>query len=214
MLELFAPGYYPEIPTGQGITKANEEGWIMPTKYQDLMRFVDEHAVRRGNFTLASGLISNYYIDGKQITASPQGLNLLVDAIRGELTAFAVDAIGGLEIGAIPIATAVAMASVSWDSPITAFTVRKAQKQHGSRKRIEGIIPPESRVAVVDDVVTTGGSFVQAIEAIRSTGCSVVVALSMVDRQSGAMEALEACNVPYRPLLTIDDLGLSNDQTS
>jgi orotate phosphoribosyltransferase len=177
------------------------------------MRFVDEHAVRRGEFKLASGLISNYYIDGKQVTSSPIGLNLLADAIRKELANFPVDAIGGLELGAIPIAAAAAMASVRWDSPISAFTVRKAKKEHGSRKRIEGIAPQGARVAVVDDVVTSGGSIVQAIDAIRGAGCTVALAIAMVDRLSGTSEALEAYGVPYTALLTIEDLGLSNDQT-
>ena len=179
----------------------------------DLLRFVDENAVKRGKFTLASGLVSNYYIDGKQVTSSPIGLTLLVDAIRRELDDFQVDAVGGLEIGAIPIATAVAMASVSWDRPIPAFTVRKEKKTHGSQKTIEGIIPSGGRIAVVDDVVTTGGSIIQAIDAIKKDGVSVVVALTIVDRQSGATEALQECGVPYRPLLSIEDLGLSNDQT-
>lgn len=185
----------------------------MSTKHTNLLRFVDKNAVKRGEFTLASGLISNYYIDGKQVTSSPIGLNLLVDAIRVEIAGFQVDSVGGLEIGAIPIATAVAMSSASWDTQIPSFTVRKEKKTHGSRKRLEGIIQPGDRIAVVDDVVTTGGSIIQAIDAIKEAGCTVVVALAIVDRQSGAIEALQECGVPYRPLLTIEDLGLSNDHT-
>ncbi len=185
----------------------------MPTKHTDLMRFVDQYAVQRGKFTLASGLVSNYYIDGKQVTSSPEGLRLLVDALRQELIRFPVEAVGGLEIGAIPIAAAVALASTTWDVHIPAFTVRKEKKGHGTRKQIEGIIPDGAKVAVVDDVVTTGGSIVQAIEAVRGVGCTVVAAFTMVDRLSGAKEALQACDVPYFPLLTTEDLGLSNDQT-
>lgn len=191
-----------------------QERTFMLTEHTALLQFVDDKAVKRGSFTLASGLVSDYYIDGKQITSDPRGLRLLADAIRAELTGYSVDAIGGLEIGAIPIAAAVAMASLEWDSQIPAFTVRKEKKGHGSRKQIEGILPQGSQVVVVDDVVTTGGSIVQAIEAIQSAGSSVVVALTMVDRDSGARKALEDCGVPYRPLLTIADLGLSNERTS
>jgi orotate phosphoribosyltransferase len=185
----------------------------MSSNHGKLVRFVREHAVLRGEFKLASGLTSDYYIDGKQIVARPEGLRLVAEAIRVELADFEVEAIGGLEIGAIYIATAVAFDSLSWPKPIPLFTVRKATKEHGSRKKVEGVIPKDGAVAVVDDVVTTGGSVLQAIEAIRGEGCKVVVAITIVDRCSGAAEALEAINVPYRPLLTIADLGLSNEQT-
>lgn len=185
----------------------------MSSKHPELIRFVQEHAVMHGEFKLASGLISNYYIDGKQIVSRPDGLRLVAGAIGKELADFQVDAIGGLEIGAIYIATAVAFDSLSWPKPIPLFTVRKATKEHGSRKKVEGVVPERGSVAVVDDVVTTGGSVIQAIEAIREKGCEVAVAVTIVDRCSGAAEALQRLGVPYRPLLTIADLGLSNEQT-
>jgi orotate phosphoribosyltransferase len=185
----------------------------MDSKHPELVRFVKEHAVMHGEFKLASGLISDYYIDGKQIVSQPDGLRLVAGAIRDELADFHVDAIGGLEIGAIYIATAVSLASLDWPTPIPLFTVRKATKEHGSRKKVEGVIPKGGTVAVVDDVVTTGGSVLQAIEAIRAEGCEVAVAMTIVDRCSGAAEALTDLGVPYRPLLTIADLGLSNEQT-
>ena len=185
----------------------------MDSKHPELVRFVKEHAVMRGEFKLASGLISDYYIDGKQIVSQPDGLRLVARAIRDELADFHVDAIGGLEIGAIYIATAVAFDSVNWPKPIPLFTVRKATKEHGSRKKVEGVVPEGGSVAVVDDVVTTGGSVIQAIEAMREKGCKVAVAVTIVDRCSGAAEALAGLGIPYRPLLTIEDLELSNEQT-
>jgi len=185
----------------------------MNSKHPELVRFVKEHAVRHGEFKLASGLISNYYIDGKQIVSRPDGLHLIADAIRKELADFPVEAIGGLEIGAIYIATAVAFDSLNWPKQIPLFTVRKATKEHGSRNKVEGVIPEGGSVAVVDDVVTTGASVIHAIQAIRERGCKVAVAVTIVDRCSGATEALADLDVPYRPLLTIADLELSNEQT-
>jgi orotate phosphoribosyltransferase len=185
----------------------------MDSKHPKLASFVEEFAVMHGRFRLASGLVSDYYIDGKQIVSRPDGLRLVAEAIREELADFPVDAIGGPEIGAIYIATAVAFASLSWPKPIPVFTVRKAKKEHGTQKQVEGVIPEGGSVAVVDDVVTTGGSVVQAIEAIRGKGCRVAVAVTIVDRRSGAAEALADLGVPYRPLLSIVDLGLSNGRT-
>jgi orotate phosphoribosyltransferase len=185
----------------------------MSSKHPELVRFIKEFAVMHGQFKLASGLTSDYYIDGKQIVSRPDGLRLVAEAIREELADYPVDAIGGLEIGAIYIATAVAFASVNWPKPIPLFTVRKAKKEHGSQKQVEGVIPEGGSVAVVDDVVTTGGSVIQAIEAIRGKGCRVALAVTIVDRCSGAAEALADLGVPYRPLLSIVDLGLSNEQT-
>lgn len=185
----------------------------MTAKHEQLARFVSDHAVLRGTFQLASGRQSDYYIDGKKILAQPQGLRLVCDAMKCELGEFNVKAIGGLEIGAIYIATAVALDSLNWAEPIPQFTVRKEKKQHGSKKQVEGVIPSGHAVAVVDDVVTTGGSLLQAIDAIRGEGCQVAVAITIVDRCSGARENLEGANVVYRPLLTIAELGLSNDRT-
>jgi len=186
----------------------------MPTRYPELAEFIKQHSVSRGEFRLASGQFSNYYIDGKNTLAEPEGLRLIAEAIGRELEGFKVDAIGGLEIGAIYIATAVSLASLAWPKPLRQFTVRKETKTHGSRKRVEGFVPRGEQVAVVDDVVTTGGSVIQAIEAIREAGCEVAVAITLVDRDAGATQALARLNVPYRPLLTISDLGLSNEQPS
>jgi len=183
----------------------------MPTRHSDLAAFVRERAVLRGTFTLASGRVSDYYIDGKQITYSPIGLRLIAEAIRAELSDLPVDAIGGLEIGAIPIVSAVAMASAQWERAIPAFVVRKEVKGHGTQKLIEGVLPEHGRIAVVDDVVTTGGSIVQAIEAVEGRGCSVRLAMAIVDRLSGAAEAMARRGVAYRALMTIEDLGLSNE---
>jgi len=187
----------------------------MKTQHTELAQFIREIATLEGSFQLASGRTSTYYIDGKLVTCDPHGLQLITRAIRAELAEFHVGAIGGLENGAIPIAVAVACDTAQTENPIPAFFVRKHVKSHGTKESIEGILPrPGGQVAIVDDVVTTGESIIKAINAVEAKGSSVTVAISIVDRLSGATEALAERNVPYRPLLTIKDLGLSNEQVS
>jgi orotate phosphoribosyltransferase len=186
---------------------------MMPTRHRELLEYVQRHAVKRGRFTLASGLISDYYIDGKLVTFSPEGLHLTVAAIREELAPYAVRAIGGLDMGATPIVAAFAHDSFRLGQPCDAFVVRKVRKAHGTRNEIEGNLVPGCTVAIVDDVVTSGTSILKAIEAVRHDGCVVAVAITLVDRDCGAAEALGREGVPYRPLLTIADLGLSNVHT-
>ncbi len=184
----------------------------MSVKSHDtLLSFVSKRAVQRGEFTLSSGQKSDYYIDGKYLVADPEGLDLVAQEMLDVLQDFEVDAIGGLEIGAIYISTAVSLKSLWAGKRLPQITVRKRKKKHGAQKLIEGLLPsPGGRIAVVDDVVTTGGSILQAIDAVEEAGCRVVVALSVVDRDAGAKEALAGRDVPYRPLITIEELGLSN----
>lgn len=184
----------------------------MATKHTQLLEFVSKNAVLRGEYKLSSGASSDYYIDGKQILSRPLGLQLVADAVIEELKGHDVSSVGGLEIGAIYIAAAVSLRSLEGPKPIPLFTVRKLPKVHGTRKQIEGIVERGNTVAIVDDVVTTGGSVVQAIEAVEGIGCKVAVAISVVDRDSGARELIERHGIPYCPLMTISDLGLSNDQ--
>lgn len=184
----------------------------MDERFHELCEFVSTKAVKRGEFTLASGRRSSYYIDGKLITFDPAGSCLVVAAIQRVLEEFPlVGAIGGLDMGATPIAAAYAALSHNEGRPLSAFVVRKDRKEHGTRKLIEGIATKGSHVAVVDDVVTSGDSIAKAIHAVREGGCIVDVAISIVDRMSGAEELLASLDVPYHPLLSIQDLGLSNE---
>lgn len=181
-------------------------------RHATLVRFILERAVQRGEFTLASGQKSDYYIDGKYLVADPEGLDLVAQEVLSVLRDFEVEAIGGLEIGAIYISTAVSLKSFWAGKRLPQITVRKRKKEHGAQKLIEGLLPNRGgRIAVVDDVVTTGGSILQAIDAVEKAGCRAVVALSVVDRGAGAREALAARGVPYHPLVTIEELGLSNN---
>lgn len=178
---------------------------------KQLLGFIEKNALRRGHFKLASGGTSSYYIDGKMILCDPVGLELVARAMAAVFRPFQIEAVGGLEIGSIYVATAVSLQTLSWDRPVPQFTVRKKVKEHGAQKLIEGRYPAAGgRVGIVDDVITTGGSMFQAIEAIEEVGCKVVAVTSIVDREGGAAERLKARGVSYLPLLTISDLGLSN----
>lgn len=178
---------------------------------KQLIEFIRTNALKHGQFTLASGGTSSYYIDGKMILCDPVGLELVARLMAEVFQPYRIDAVGGLEIGAIYVATAVSLQTRNWNKPVTQFTVRKKAKEHGAQKRIEGRYPPPGgRVAIVDDVITTGGSIFQAMDAVEEAGCIVVAVSSIVDRESGAAERLKARGVPYHPLLTITDLGVSN----
>lgn len=150
-----------------------------------------KNAVKIGEFTLSSGGKSNFYVDGKQITCHPEGLNLMADIILEKIKGCKVDGIGGMTIGADPIAAAVAMASEKTGNPIPAFIVRKTQKEHGMQKKIEGIIKPDSNVVILDDVITKGTATLQAIAAVEEIGCKVVKVICLVNRQEGGDEALQ-----------------------
>jgi orotate phosphoribosyltransferase len=149
---------------------------------EELRQYIKEKAVVFADVTLSSGVKSNYYIDCKQVTLDAKGAFLVGEVLSSLLED--ADAIGGLTIGADPIATAVSLRSFENGGPIPAFIVRKGQKAHGMMKRIEGPVAPGSRVIVVDDVITKGGSVIEAIEAVESEGHSVIKVID-VTRVSG-----------------------------
>lgn len=176
---------------------------------EELLEFTKEKAVIRGERTLASGQKSDFYIDGKQVSLHPQGIFLLAKVVLSMLHGVNADAIGGPTLGADPIAAAVALLSSQSGHPIKACIVRKTAKDHGMQKAIEGPELQEGdRVAVVEDVVTTGGSVLAAIKEIEKTGARVVKVICLVDRKQGGAETL----APYQfsPIFTVDDLGVSS----
>lgn len=183
----------------------------MDESRRELIAFIEKNALKRGHFKLSSGGTSTYYIDGKMILCDPVGINLVARAMAAVFKPYQIEAVGGLEIGSIYVATAVSLQTLAWDKPVPQFTVRKKLKEHGTQKLIEGRYPgPGGRVGVVDDVITTGGATFQAIDAIEAAGCKVVAVSCIVDRESGAAEGCKARGIPYLPLVTISDLGLSN----
>jgi orotate phosphoribosyltransferase len=167
------------------------------TDRSTLIALLATRSTRRGQFTLASGKTSDLYIDARLTTMSPEGLRLIgslgVAVLRTE--GWEVDAVGGLTLGADPIAYAISYASASTTKPLRAFTVRKQAKAHGTAKLIEGPFVPGDQVAIVEDVVTTGRSTLQAIDAVREAGGKVVGVLALVDREEGGREAIEATGI-------------------
>ncbi len=180
------------------------------TKLLDLLR---RHSLDRGEVELSSGARSNYYIDGKMVTLSPEGAWLTAQLILDLLADQDLHpaAIGGLAIGADPIATAVACLSYERGEPILAFIVRKQLKRHGKQKWIEGPLARDSNVVIVDDVVTRGTSIRRAIKAAEDFGCRVVKVIALVDRLEGAAETLKAYS--FTPIFTRDDLMETDERT-
>ena len=183
----------------------------MPSRYLRLVELVIEKSLRRGNFILSSGKPSSYYIDGKMTCMDPEGATVIADAILSEIKDLDVDAVGGMDMGATPIVGAVATRSFETGRPLPVFVVRKESKHHGTMKAIEGPLQPNSKVVIVDDVVTTGGSILKAIEAVEKVGCKVLLAITVLDRDAGAAEALAEHRIPYRPLVTLEDIGIKNE---
>ncbi len=175
-----------------------------------LLHLLAERSVRHGDFTLASGARSTYYIDARPTTMSAEGLHLIgrlgVAAIRAQGWSPAV--VGGLTMGADPVAYAVALASRAHPPAIDAFSVRKEAKGHGTKRRVEGNFRPGQAVVVVEDVITSGGSAIQAIAAVEEAGGTVVGVLAVVDREQGGRAALEERGHQVVVLATATELKL------
>ncbi|MFO7962900.1 MAG: orotate phosphoribosyltransferase [Desulfobacterales bacterium] len=156
-------------------------------------------------FKLVSGAMSRFYVNCKPTTLNPRGMFLIGHIIFEMVEPLHIHGLGGLTFGADPIAVAVAFASELKGSPINAFSIRKTQKDHGIIKWVEGDVGPGNRVVILDDVATTGGSTIQAIERARSEGLVVVKAVILVDRQEGGLEHIQQ-HVDACAVLTKDDL--------
>lgn len=174
-----------------------------------LAALVRELAVRHGTFTLASGATASYYIDARVPTLHHEAAPL-IGVLLQQLTAdWTFEAVGGLTMGADPVAMAMLHAP---GRPLDAFVVRKAAKDHGTGKRIEGPSVSGRRVLAVEDTSTTGGSVLTAVDALTEAGATVVGVATVIDRATGAAEAIEARGLPYRALLHLADLGLAPAQ--
>jgi len=175
-----------------------------------LLKLLHDRSIRHGDFTLASGARSTYYIDARPTTMSAEGLHLIgrlgLAAIRDR--GWVPAAVGGLTMGADPVAYAVALASRGSAPAIDAFSVRKEAKGHGTKRRVEGNFRPGDAVVVVEDVITSGGSALQAIAAVQEEGGRVVGVLAVVDREQGGRAVLEERGHPVAALTTVTELGL------
>jgi orotate phosphoribosyltransferase len=179
----------------------------MPTD-ERLIALLAEKSVLFGEFTLASGRRSEFYIDARLSTMSPEGLRLIGEAGRDALarSGWNVDAIGGLTMGADPIAYAIAYASADSAKPLRAFAVRKEPKLHGTGKRVEGPFGKGDVVAVIEDVITSGGSALSAIDAVHAEGGTVAGVLALLDREEGGVEKIEARGAQVIALTSASDV--------
>ena len=152
--------------------------------------------------------MSRYYIDCKKVTLDPKGATLIGRLVFRWIKTLRPQGIGGLTLGADPIALAVAVTSYLEGQPIPAFIIRKEPKGHGSQAWIEGNLPEGAAVVVVEDVVTTGGSTIKAIERLKAHGCKILRVLALVDRLEGGRETIEASGYPLESMFTVDDFLL------
>lgn len=184
---------------------------LPPVSRERLIAIIKSRSVETGRtFTLASGRTSDFYCNLKPTMLDPEGAYLLGAMIVEVIAGDRPDYVGGLELGAVPLATAAAAIGHAKGQPLAAFVVRKQTKEHGTKSLVEGLMRGDSlsgkRVVILEDVTTTGGSSLKAIEAVRAEGATVVKVLTMVDRQEGAAEAFAKAGVPFAALVTAAEL--------
>ena len=162
---------------------------------------LERGALKYGEFTLSSGRTSRYYFDGRLLSLDPEGAHLITEAFLPILRDAEVQAIGGPTLGADPIVASVALASYRNGIPIPGFIVRNETKSHGTQRAVEGPLIQGSRVAIVDDVCTTGASLFRAIQAAEAAGCSVARVIAVLDRHEGGSEELRRRGYDFVSLL-------------
>ena len=172
----------------------------------ELMR--EKKALEFGNFTLASGKQASFYLDCRKITLDSKGVNLVAAGMLDKLGDDLPDAVGGMAIGADPITAAVIMLSGQQNRPLKGFIVRKEAKAHGKGQAVEGPVQPGERVVILEDVVTTGGSSLQAIEQAEAFGLQVEGIIAIIDRLEGGAQAFQQRGYQLESLLTVRDFGI------
>jgi len=176
---------------------------------QMLKELLDTLAFERRPVVLSSGKTSHYYFDGRKVSLHAQGAYLIAQIFCDMVQNENVEAVGGLTMGADPIVGALGPEAYRRGINLTLFIVRKEAKKHGTKQQIEGPpLKPGQRVVIVDDVLTTGGSIIQAVQAVREIGCEVVKAIVLVDRQEGGTQALAEMGVRVESVFTAADFGL------
>jgi len=174
-----------------------------------LIEHIRALAVVHGEVTLSSGRTANYYVDMRRVTLDGAAAPLVGRVMRQLVADWDITAVGGLTLGADPVATAMLHAAAAAGERLDAFVVRKAEKAHGLQRRIEGSPVAGRRVLAVEDTSTTGGSVLTAIAALRDAGADVVGVAVVVDRDTGARERIEAEGLQYRFAVSAADLGLT-----
>jgi orotate phosphoribosyltransferase len=184
----------------------------MSENEQLLLQVIKKRSFKRGQYRLASGETSDYYIDGKMTAVYSEGAYLIGEILYEWTKDLDIHAIGGLQVGAVPLTTAAVISYHHRGRPMEGFWVREEVKSHGTQKRVEGRLWKSARVAIVDDVITKGGSALKAVQAVREFGCEVVLVLALVDRLQGAQELFRQNGIEhYRTVFTIRDLGVAID---
>lgn len=175
-----------------------------------LHKLVKERSFEYGDFTLSSGKKSSYYFDGKQVTLHPEGSYLVGKILYQKIQGLNIDAVGGYTIGADPMVSAFGVvAHLEGLNNLKLFIVRKTPKTHGKCKNIEGpLLKKGDQVVVVDDVITTGGSVIKSIDAVRELGCHVIKVIALVDREEGGTEAIQNLGIDVDPIFTIRDFPI------
>jgi orotate phosphoribosyltransferase len=180
-----------------------------------LLQLLKDRSFKRGMFRLASGSVSDYYIDGKMTEVFSEAAYLIGEILYDRTRELEFDAIGGLEVGAVPLTTAAVISYHLHGRRMEGFWVRDKAKAHGTRKLIEGNLRPGSRVVIVDDVITQGNSSLKAIREVKEMECEVVLVLALVDRLQGAEELFRAEGiVNFQSVFTIRDFGVGTDGRS
>ena len=182
---------------------------------RELEPILVSQSFKYGEFTLSSGAVSRYFFDSKLTMLSPRGARLCGEALYSVLSRCDVEAAGGLAMGAAYMASLIAQASADGPEPIYGYTVRRDKKDHGRRQKIdqswhpdgEPLIRPGRRVALVDDVITTGGSTIEALEEVKAAGCDVRAVAAIVDRGAGGGERFAELGVPFYSLFVADEDG-------
>lgn len=179
----------------------------------ELVALVGSKALKRGTFTLASGRTASFYLDAKQVVLDAHGSMLVGKAIVERLQSLGSlpQAVGGMSIGADPVTSAVVTMAGVAGIPLKGFMVRKEAKGHGMQRFVEGPVEAGNRVVIVEDVITTGGSSLVAIDRAQEFGLVVERVVTVIDRLAGAAEALAARGIPLESLVTIRDLGIEGE---
>lgn len=174
-----------------------------------LKALIEKHALKFGQFQLASGKIGSYYLDCRQVTLHPQGANLIGAGLLELMAGSVPDAVGGMAIGADPITGAVITLAGQQNIPIHGFIVRKEAKGHGMGRQVEGPVSAGMSAIIVEDVVTSGGSALQAVEAATAFGLKIDTIMAVVDRLEGGRETIESRGLKLHTLFTVRDFGIN-----
>ncbi len=195
---------------GANIRSMNKINNIDRYDHEELKSLLREQSLKFGTFTLASGQTASYYLDCRRITLHPRGANVIALGMLELITAMSPmpKAVGGMAIGADPITASIVTIAGQRNLPLLGFMVRKEPKGHGTGRQVEGPVEPGQEVVIVEDVITSGGSALAAVEAARNFGLEVKGVIGIIDRLAGGEAAFAAKGIRLQTLLTIRDFGI------